>query len=78
MYSLLGSHICIFSFFFANGQGVNKYFTFGRHICFMTFMTTYVIPFFYRHISFSLFMPLTFEIVHTYVSKHNKSSIIVL
>ena len=56
---------------------IHKYFTFGSLICFLTSATTSVFLV-GLHISFSLFMPVTFEIIFTCVSLQNTNAYLVL
>ena len=78
------SHICSFMFmipyiflicqsywFYCQKHfaAVHKYFTFWRHISPFTSITTHV-SLFDRHISFSLFILITSEIIHTCISLH--------
>ena len=73
-YSLFGGLIC---FFFGNAYefftAIHKYFTFGNHTLSFTFMTTYVI-FVWQTYSIFIFMPVTFEFVHTCVSIQNTNA----
>ena len=56
---------------------IHKYFTFGNHSCSFTYMTT-LDSFFGTHISFYLFMPISYEILHTCVYIQNTNVHIVL